>query len=95
MKRAVWTRPAQDDLARIDDYYQQISPAFADRLGTAALCAARFLAEHARAGPTLALGARKWRIDKYDYVLIYRTADAGVEILRMRHLREDWRAEFE
>jgi plasmid stabilization system protein ParE len=95
MKRAVWTRPAQDDFARIDDHYQQVSPDFADRLGLAALRAARFLAEHANAGSPLALGTRKWRIGRHDYVLIYRVVDAGVEILRMRHLREDWRTEFE
>ncbi|MES2443648.1 MAG: type II toxin-antitoxin system RelE/ParE family toxin [Pseudomonadota bacterium] len=91
MKRAEWTLPAQADVARIDDFYQDLSPDFADRLGAAAFKAARFLAEHPRAGSQLDGDVRKWRITAFEYVLVYRPSPKGVEILRMHHMRENWR----
>jgi plasmid stabilization system protein ParE len=91
MKRARWTEPAQADFARIDDFYQPLAPAFADRLGDAALRTARFLAENPRAGTIIEGELRKWRITSFDYVLLYRVVADGVEILRMHHARENWR----
>lgn len=91
MTRAVWAIPAQTDFARIDDFYRAVAPDFAERLGRAAIEAARFLADHPGAGPLLWEPVRKWRIQTFDYVLLYRVTSQGVEILRMHHAREAWR----
>lgn len=91
MKRAQWTKTAQADFARIDDFYQDLSPDFAGRLGAAALGASRFLAENPRAGAVLEADIRKWRITSFEYVLLYRIKGSGVEMLRMHHARESWR----
>jgi len=93
MSVANWTRAAQADVARIDDFYFPTSPEFADRLGEAALSAAAFLAEYPRAGSSFRNGTRKWRIASFDFVLIYRTVPSGIEVLRMRHASENWQAE--
>ncbi len=95
MKRAEWTLPAQADLARIDDFYLELSPDFADRLGREAFLASRFLAENPRAGSPVDGAVRKWRIKSFDYVLVYRPTATGVEILRMHHGRENWRKAYE
>lgn len=91
MKHASWTRLARADLARIDDFYQELNTEFADRLGRAALAAARFLAQNPRAGAVLEAEVRKWRIASFEYVLLYRVVASGIEVLRMHHARENWR----
>jgi plasmid stabilization system protein ParE len=92
MRSVVWTAPAQADLAAIDDRYGEVAPDFADLAARAALAAGRFLAEHPAAGPLARdFGIRKWRVRGTDYILLYRIVAAGVEIIRVRHVREDWR----
>lgn len=91
MSRAVWTRRAQADLVRIDSFYEQNAPDFADALGRAAIRAGNFLAEHPHAGPALDDGERKWLVPHTDYVLVYRINEPDLEILRVFHGREDWR----
>ena len=95
MKRAQWTKPAQADFARIDDFYDRLAPDFAVRLGAAALKTARFLSDNPRAGSVVEDEVRKWRISSFDYVLLYRIVADGVEILRMHHARENWRPRSE
>ncbi len=91
MKSVVWTRPAQADLAAIDDRYRDIAPDYADRTGRAALAAGWFLAGYPAAGPVVGDGGvRKWRVRGGDYLLFYRLISTGIEILRVRHGREDW-----
>ncbi|WP_010215170.1 type II toxin-antitoxin system RelE/ParE family toxin [Sphingomonas sp. PAMC 26621] len=34
--------------------------------------------------------ARKWRISASPYILIYRVLDNRIQILRIRHGRENW-----
>jgi toxin ParE1/3/4 len=91
MTKAQWTFDAQVDLAHIDDFYAEIAPEYADRIGDAAVLAANFLAERPYAGPPIGEGhERKWTIRATPYVLIYRVTDDGVEILRVRHGHENW-----
>ncbi|WP_213982677.1 type II toxin-antitoxin system RelE/ParE family toxin [Sphingomonas sp. dw_22] len=91
MSRAHWTVLARADLGGIDDFYQKHAPDFAEQLGAAALKASRFLAERPRAGAVLEGDIRKWRITGFDYVLLYRVAAGGIEVLRMHHVRQNWR----
>jgi len=91
MSHARWTIAARQDLAAIDDHYAELSPDHADRVGRAALAAARFLADRPEAGPRITARFRKWRVAQTDYVLLYRPVPDGVEILRMHHVRQNWR----
>jgi toxin ParE1/3/4 len=91
MNKARWTPSAQDDLAALDDESSQLDPEYAQRVGRAALAAARFLAEQPGAGPVLDGTVRKWRVRSTEYVILYRMAGKGVEIIRLQHARRDWR----
>jgi toxin ParE1/3/4 len=90
MSFARWTRRAQADLIRIDDFNTRNDPDFADAIGRAAIAAGDFLSDHPHVGPVLRGGERKWSVKHTDYVLVYRLIDGGVEILRVHHGREDW-----
>ena len=94
MSKAAWTKVARADFERIDDNYRKVAPDFAERLGRAALAAARFLAEHPRIGSPLGEHVRKWTITGYHFVLVYRAIDEGVEILRMYNSQENWQRDW-
>lgn len=91
MSRATWTPLAQIDLARIDDFNARRDLDYADLVGRAAIAAGNFLADFPAAGPIVDRDERKWRVPDTDYVLIYRIAPNGVEMLRAYHGRENWR----
>ena len=94
MKRADWTADAQADLAKIDDFYAETAPDYADRVGDAALAAARFLTEFPHAGASIDIDdIRKCLVRATPYVLIYRPMRDTVQILRVRHMSEDWQNE--
>jgi toxin ParE1/3/4 len=86
-----WTLPAQADLARIDDELAEIDLDYADRVGAAAIAAARFLAEWPGAGPEFEGGRHKWPVKKTPYILIYRIRSKRLEITRVCHVKENWR----
>jgi toxin ParE1/3/4 len=91
--RIVWTQPAQQDLARIHDYFVELDPAFSDKYATDAIAAGRFLADNPYAGSRLGRTVRKWPVRRSPFILIYRVKADTVEILRVRHERENWRAQ--
>lgn len=91
MSKAVWTPSAQDDFDALDDEFSQLGADHAYRVGRAALAAGRFLAGYPGAGPVLDGAIRKWRVRGTEYVILYRIADDGVEIVRLHHARRDWR----
>ena len=93
MSPTKWTRPAQADLARIDDHHRERDVAYADRVGRQAIGAGRFLAQHPASGSPIDHELRKWRVRGTRYLLVYRLVPGGVEVLRVRHERENWRAE--
>lgn len=91
MRRSQWTIEARHDLAAIDDYYIDLNPEHATRVGRAAIAAARFLAERPEAGPILADDVRKWSVRGTNYVLLYRLTRTGVQVLRVYHAKQNWR----
>ena len=91
MSRVLWSKDAVDDLASIDDFYVALDVDYADRVGRAAIRAARFLADHPGAGPIVTGEFRKWRIPGTRHLLVYRVRTEAVEILRVHHGRENWR----
>ena len=89
MKAVRWTANARRDLDRIDDWYADIDPDFADRVGDNAIAAANFLLEYPLAGPCVKGKVRKWPVPSTDFRLFYRLHADAIEILRVRHARED------
>jgi toxin ParE1/3/4 len=90
MKRAKWTELAQIDLGKIHDFYRESAPDYAARVGRVAIAAGRFLCEHPFAGVEVDTGLRKWPVPKTKFRLFYRVFGDRIEIVRVRHVREDW-----
>ena len=87
-----WTPLARADLEAIDSFYAAEDPEFADRVGRTAIAAARFLSEWPGSGSLVSDGGiRKWPVKATPYILVYRVLKASIQILRVRHNREDWR----
>ncbi|WP_315759856.1 type II toxin-antitoxin system RelE/ParE family toxin [Sphingomonas sp. Y38-1Y] len=91
--RVIWAPAARQDLGRIDDYLADRDAEFARVAGRAALTAAEFLSVNPFAGSPIARTRRKWRVNGSPYLLVYRIRADIVEILRIRHEREDWRSQ--
>ena len=92
MRQALWTPPAEADLAAIDDYGWAIDEEIADRTLGHIRLAAEFLRTVPKGGALIEQGeARKWRAANTAHVLVYRLRDETVEILRVHHDRQDGR----
>lgn len=90
--RVIWAPSARRDLERIDDFLLERDPDFARKSARAAVAAGQFLSENPRAGSPVARTRRKWLVRGAPYLLIYRVTEGTVEILRVRHERENWRS---
>jgi toxin ParE1/3/4 len=92
VSQAIWSGQALDDLANVDDFYATTHPNHADRIGRAVVQAARFLVDTPHAGPIVKHDRRKWRVPGTQYVIVYIAVSDGIEVLRVHHGRENWRA---
>jgi toxin ParE1/3/4 len=91
MRSIIWTRPAQRDLNKIDDHYADFAPDYADRVSRMAVKSARQLIKFPHLGPIIGEDdVRKWGVKRTDFLLFYRVTNSAIEILRIRHAREDW-----
>ena len=89
-----WTPQAQRDFAAIDDFYAHVAPEYAARVGRDALKAALYLAHYPAIGaPFDVINVRKWRIKNTAFLLFYRVKDARLQILRVRHMAENWQVD--
>lgn len=94
MRTVFWADAAKQDLANIDDWFEHCNPEYADKVGRAAIAAARLIVEFPHAGAALdGTEVRKWNIAGTDYRLVYLIKESQVEIVRIRHARENWRDE--
>ncbi len=93
MRKIIWADSALQDLARIDDWYAVAAPDFANEAGKAAIAAARFLVQYPFAGSPFKGDLRKWKVADTHYRLFYIVDDQTLEIVRLRHAREDWQSE--
>ncbi len=92
MRVAIWSPEARADLAEIDTYFANLDPEFAEKIGRIAIATARYLAENPYVGPKLGNGPlRKWPVRKSPYLLLYRPAREGIEVIRVRHSAENWK----
>lgn len=68
-----------------------IAPDLADAMLERVIAAAGPLRDHPRIGPVVDdKGGRKWLVRDTPFALFYDIADHGVEVIRVRHLRENW-----
>lgn len=94
MIRIEWTAAARADLESIDGHLAGIDPGFATDVGHAAVQAARTLAQWPRTGRYLGSGRRKKTIPGTPYIPIYRLKAKRLQVLRVRHVRENWMVEL-
>jgi plasmid stabilization system protein ParE len=88
-----WTQPAEDDLAAIDEYWMGYSVASADTMLARIHTAADFLRGMPHGGPRIdEIAARKWTVRGTNCLIIYRIHDGQIEVLRVHHAAENWRA---
>ena len=91
MSRAIWSSPAQRDLAELDRFYRERDPRAATRMAEAAVAAGRLLAANPLLGsPVPERRIRKWRVARTPYLIFYRPEGEGIRILRLLHHARDW-----
>lgn len=91
MHRVIWAGPALDDVDRIEDYLDGLDPRLAGRIVDDVMDVAEKLTLFPARGSLIEPGVRSIRIPRSPYRLVYRVDDGNVQILRIRHEREDWR----
>jgi plasmid stabilization system protein ParE len=91
MREIAWTLPAQADLRRIDSWLTQNRTAeHALRTVLAIRARAGFLEHFPHGGRPDRDGIRILRVQATPYLILYRLVFDRVEVLRVRHEREDW-----
>lgn len=74
------------------EYLTQYGASLADHGLEAVIDATYFLLQNPYAGPSLDYRDwRKWRPRRQRYVLLYRPIAEGIEVVRVRHERNDWK----
>ena len=86
-----WTDQALADLTSVDDWlYRNASPDVAVKQLDRIRFRARSLQDFPRRGAKLGEDWRVMGVAGTSYLLVFRVIDDGVQILRIRHIREDW-----
>ncbi|SDA36529.1 Plasmid stabilization system protein ParE [Sphingomonas sp. NFR15] len=94
MPRLIWSPAALDDLDAIDAYFLEHDVPASNVFRALDRVAHRLL-DYPRLGRALSEPFRVMGVRGTDYILIYRLRDEGVEIVRIRHGREDWLGQVE
>lgn len=93
MTPVLWTIPARRDIDRIAATLAEIDPAVAHATIIAIRASSWRLREFPLSAPASGqAGLRKLSVIGAPYLLLYRVRDESVQILRVRHAREDWLA---
>ena len=92
MKRLDWSPGAIRDLRTINNYLtKEAAPDIAVRILARIVEQSELLPAHPNVGTPLGnAGWRKRTVRRTRYVLIYRVTGDLIEILRVRHMAEDW-----
>ncbi len=92
MSRLFWSVQARADLRRIDKW---LSVNASREIATHILAAigerSTLLLEFPLAAPVGEENERSLRVTGTPYILLYRPRKAGIEILRIHHIRQDWK----
>ena len=96
MTRVRWAGPALEDLRNIDEWLsREASGDPADRMLSAIRLRAVFLTQFPHGGRPYRQGTRILRVLGTPYLVHYRIAgEREVQVLRVRHEREDWQVGF-
>lgn len=93
MRLPVWSARARADIVAQVDWVEQVDPVAARRLRDAIDRRAIWLADLPYAGAKLgATEARSFHVLGTSYIIVYRPIGEAIEILRVRHAAENWRA---
>ena len=89
-----WTTAARSDLRRIDEYLsREATGEVALKVLSAIRSKATMLESFPSAGPELGSEHRYLGVTGTAYVIVYRHQRGRIDVLRIRHNREDWRPE--
>jgi toxin ParE1/3/4 len=93
MPRIIWSAPSLLDLREIERFLSNEDAAAAARILRAIRGKSDQLRQFPSSGPALTGELRYVRVRNTPYLLVYRIGRGGVEVIRVRHVREDWRSE--
>jgi toxin ParE1/3/4 len=95
MRRITWSRSARNDLADIDDWFEQLGDPELALEATLAIRGRGSLLERfpAIASP-LDKGVRKLVVPGWPYLILYQIRPDAIFILRVRHSHSDWANEL-
>ena len=93
--RLIWSPSARDDLVGIDRYLSQLDPVVAMKVLLAIRNTANRLLEYPRIGRAVSAPFRVLGVRDTAFLIVYRLHGGAIEIIRIRHDREDWRGEIE
>lgn len=89
--RVTWSLRAQDDFNIIYRQALEDDARYALNLVSALEKAMARLSEFQQIGtPVGSADHRKWRLGRTPFLMIYRTSQQGLHILRVHHERQDW-----
>ena len=90
MRRVVFHRFAERELAEAVDYYNHEKPALGFEFRSEVEQAARFLSQYPRAAPLVRAGVRRFVLPRFPYSLLYREVDlASLRVLAVAHHKRD------
>jgi toxin ParE1/3/4 len=90
--RLRWTSAAANDLENISDYLHHQNPQIAQQTVRRLYAEIRELSRFpSRGRPGREPGTREFILSGLPYVIIFRTADQVVEILRIYHGSQNWK----
>lgn len=91
-----WSKPSINDLLAIDDWLTKNAGRLTSETKLNRIRRkARQLRDFPGSGPDVHRGLRSVGVLNTNYALVYRITGEEVEILRIRHNRENWREELE
>lgn len=90
MKRVVFHRYAERELAEAVAYYNQEKPGLGFEFRDEVEQAARFLSQYPRAAPLVRPAIRRFVLLRFPYSLLYREVDpASLRVLAVAHQKRD------
>ena len=93
MREIIWSSLAINDLRRIAEWLNvEVSPETAADYLTAIRDRSEMLKDFPRRGPRISDEARKLLVPATPYIILYDVAEMRIEVLRVFHNRENWRA---
>jgi plasmid stabilization system protein ParE len=90
MQRLIWSPEARDDLRTIGAWLGERDPQVALDTLRAIRHAADRLREYPRIGRAISEPFRVFGIRSTPYLLVYRLSGMEIDIIRIRHRRENW-----